>query len=453
MKLPESFVKRLYSELPTEADALLAKIAEAQPPVSIRLNTRKSAPIDLPLGEKVPWTASAWYLTERPVFTLDPAFHAGAYYVQEASSMLLEQVVKQLAEVRTILDLCAAPGGKSTLLAGCLPEEGVLVANEILPNRAAILAENLTKWGDERVMVTNNKPADFLKTALQFDLVVCDAPCSGEGLFRRDPEAMKEWSASSPDKCAIRQQEIVATATQLVRPGGFFIYSTCTYAIAENEAIVHALIASGWLPKTISIDAQWGFMDAADLGLTDYPATMFRAMPHRVKGEGFFLAVLQKPNEQETRLHVKLKTAAFRITDTNVPFYDAGILSKYIVARIKDNHFAWTTGMQEIYERSGGKLHFVKTGIKLGRWQGSIFVPDHEAAMLSAHITDVPVIELAREEALWYLSRLPFYIRQAEPGWQIVAFEGHRLGWIQQLPNESRNVYPHAWRIRMSLPA
>lgn len=452
MKLPENFVKRLYAELPKEAEALLAKITEAQPPVSIRLNARKSGLIDLPLGEKVAWTESGWYLTERPVFTLDPAFHAGAYYVQEASSMLLEYVVKQLPDIQSILDLCAAPGGKSTLLASCLPEDGVLVANEILPNRAAVLAENLTKWGDERVVVTNNKPADFLKTALRFDLVVCDAPCSGEGLFRRDPEAMREWSANSPDKCAARQQDIVAAAAQLVKPGGYFIYSTCTYAVAENEAIVHGLIALGWLPKTISIDAEWGFMDAVDLGLTAYPATMFRAMPHRIKGEGFFLAVLQRPNDLETRLHAKLKTPVFRTTEPNVPFYDVSILSKYIVARIKENHFAWTPAIQEIFERSGGKLHFIKTGIKLGKWQGSVFVPDHEAAMLSTHITDVPVINLAREEALWYLSRLSFYIRQAAPGWSIVAFEGHYLGWIQQLPNESRNVYPNAWRIRMSLP-
>ncbi len=452
MKLPESFVERLYAELPTEAEALLEKISEAKPPVSIRLNTAKAGQLNLPLGKKVPWTDTAYYLTERPVFTLDPAFHAGAYYVQEASSMFLEQVVKQLPQINSILDLCAAPGGKSTLLLGCLPDDGVLLANEILPNRAAVLAENLTKWGDSRVLVTNNKPADFMKTALQFDLVVCDAPCSGEGLFRRDPEAMKEWSAGSPAKCALRQQEIVATAMQLVKPGGFFIYSTCTYAVAENEAIVHELLEAGSLPGNVDVDAAWGFIDSADLGLTRLRNCMYRAMPHRVNGEGFFLAVLHKPVEEEGCAKI-IKMPTFRITDSNVPFFDAGILSKFMIVRIKDNQFAWTEAVKGIFERSGGKLHYLKTGIKLGKWQGSVFVPDHEAAILDETITDVSIVSLAKEEALWYLSRLPFFIRQATIGWQIVSFDGHKLGWIQQLADESRNCYPQAWRIRMSLPA
>jgi len=452
MILPENFVKRLNAELPTEATALLQTIGEAKPPVSIRLNPHKKGPLHLPLGDKVPWAAEAYYLTERPVFTLDPAFHAGAYYVQEASSMVLGEVVNQLPAIKSVLDLCAAPGGKSTLLASCLPEDGVLLANEILPNRAAVLAENLTKWGDHRVMVSNNKPADFLKTVLQFDVVVCDAPCSGEGLFRRDPDAMKEWSATSPDKCALRQQEIIDIASQLVKGEGYFIYSTCTYAVAENEAIVRQLIAKGWEPHTITLDEKWGFMDSAHLGLTPHAGCMFRAMPHRVRGEGFFIAVMRKPTAMVLG-QPRLKNGLFRLTDSNIPFYGASILCKYITVRTKDNQLSWTPAIQQLFELSLGKLNFLKAGIRLGKWQGSVFMPDQDAAMSASLLTDVPIIDLAIEEARWYLSRLPFHVRQAEMGWQLVAFEGHRLGWIQQLPDQSRNGYPHAWRIRMSLPA
>jgi len=453
MLLPENFVKRLRAELPEEAEDLMRTISEAKPPVSVRLNPKKSGPIDLPLAEQLPWSEHAYYLSERPVFTLDPAFHAGAYYVQEASSMVLGSIVKQLPEIKTVLDLCAAPGGKSTLLASCLPDDGVLLANEILPNRAAVLAENLTKWGDERVLVSNNKPADFLKTALQFDLVVCDAPCSGEGLFRRDPDAMKEWTAGSPDKCAIRQQDIVEVAGQLVKSGGFFIYSTCTYAVAENEAIVHRLLAEGWEPHMVQLEQSWGFLDSSSLGLSPYVGTMFRAMPHRVRGEGFFIAVLRKTKQTIDKPIVKLKSSIFRITEPNVPFYNTGILESYIVAKIKDNQYAWTPGVQALFEAASGRLNLLKCGIRLGKWQGSVFVPDQDAAMSAVLLTEVPVIELALEEARWYLSRLPFHIRQAEMGWQLVAYQGHRLGWVQQLPDQSRNCYPNAWRIRMSLPA
>lgn len=452
MQLPESFVKRLAAELPTEAEALLEKISEAQTPVSVRLNPLKPTQHNLPLAEAIPWANEAYYLQERPIFTLDPTFHAGAYYVQEASSMLLGHVVKQLTGVQFILDLCGAPGGKSTLLASCLPQNGLLVANEILPNRAAILAENLTKWGDERVVVTNNKATAFVKAGISFDLVVCDAPCSGEGLFRRDPDAMKEWSASSPQKCATRQAEIVSSAVQLVKKGGYFIYSTCTYAVAENEAIIHDLLKQGWQPVTVSVNPDWGFVDAFKLGLTQVPGSMFRAMPHLVKGEGFFLAVLQKAEDHSTQLTVKPKKTLFRISEPNVPFYNASILKNYIIVRIKDIHYAWTPEVAEFYEQAAAKLHLIKAGIRLGKWQGSIFLPDHDSALAATNLTEVPTIELALEEARWYLSRLPFYMRQAELGWQIVTYKGRFLGWMQHLPNESRNFYPNAWRIRMSLP-
>ncbi len=452
MNVPESFARRLQEELPEETTGLLAAITASKAVTSIRLNTAKTTHLPFVTGDTVPWEKNAFYLPERPVFTLDPLFHAGAYYVQEASSMLLGQVVKQLAGIQTILDLCAAPGGKSTQLISCLPTDGVLVANEILPNRAAVLAENLTKWGDKRVIVTNNRPADFLKTTVRYDLVVCDAPCSGEGLFRRDPDAMKEWSASSPQKCAVRQRGILSSAMELVKPGGYLIYSTCTYAVVENEEVVHSLIAAGFTPQAVKVPEDHGFMDSFHLGKTGHAACMFRAMPHKVAGEGFFLAVLRKPTAVINTV-MSAKKVTIELIDPNIPFFNADILCKQLTVRYKGNIYAWTAPVKNAMEQLSSKLNILKAGIRLGKWQGSVFIPDHDAALSAEKLTDTEIIELVLEEARWYLSKLPFNYRAADNGWKVVSYHGLALGWVQLLADSSYNHYPNAWKIRMSLPA
>ncbi|MDR1585712.1 MAG: RsmB/NOP family class I SAM-dependent RNA methyltransferase, partial [Prevotellaceae bacterium] len=232
MNFPESFVERSKSLLGDEYNVFEAAL-QTTPPVSVRVNNK----IDMhPSEELVPWCEKAYYLQERPLFTADPLLHAGAFYVQEASSMFLYQAVKQhFPSAKRTLDLCAAPGGKSTLLLQSLPDDGLLVSNEIIRSRAHILAENITKWGNPNAVVTNNSPADFGKLPGYFDAVVVDAPCSGEGMFRKDADAAGEWSLQLVNLCAERQREIVSSVWKALKPDGILVYSTCTFNREENE--------------------------------------------------------------------------------------------------------------------------------------------------------------------------------------------------------------------------
>ena len=199
--------------------------------VSIRINPKKITYPPYPDAEKIPWSSTGYYLPQRPSFTLDPFFHAGAYYVQEASGMFLEQCIQQTSDLSSplkILDLCAAPGGKSTLIQSLISRESLLVSNEVIKTRVGVLIENISKWGDENVIVTNNDPRDFSRLENYFDVVVVDAPCSGSGLFRRDPGAIDEWSTDAVETCCMRQQRILSDAYGCLKQRGILIYSTCS---------------------------------------------------------------------------------------------------------------------------------------------------------------------------------------------------------------------------------
>ena len=233
MKLPASFIDYTRALLGDEEYDKLAVALQQEPPVSIRLNQLK---INHSLSDKVPWSSEGFYLEERLTFTFDPLFHAGCYYVQEASSMFVEQVLRQyITGPVKMLDLCAAPGGKSTHARSILPEGSLLVANEVIRNRSQILAENLTKWGHPDVVVTNNDPADFSALLSFFDVILTDVPCSGEGMFRKDPVAVEEWSPENVEICWQRQRRIIADIWDALKPGGILIYSTCTFNTKEDE--------------------------------------------------------------------------------------------------------------------------------------------------------------------------------------------------------------------------
>ena len=253
--LPDAFAAQMQQQLGSDYEAFAAALA-TPPPVSIRLNPRKPA-VDIVGLTPVPWCAEGFYLPSRPVFTLDPLFQAGAYYVQEASSMLLAEAIRQTVGKRKpyagqaplkALDLCAAPGGKSTLLASALPPHSVLVCNEVIRSRVPVLRENIDKWGYANVVVSHHDPDDFAPLAGFFDLVMIDAPCSGEGLFRKDPKAMNEWSPEHVMLCAARQGRILAASAPLVAEDGWLIYSTCTYNDAENRQAMQWLCRA-WFQK------------------------------------------------------------------------------------------------------------------------------------------------------------------------------------------------------------
>ena len=284
MELNPAFVERTEKLFGKERFARFMQALDGEPVVSVRYNTSKQMPDDE--NASVPWAANGRYLSSRPVFTADPLFHAGCYYVQEASSMFIERFIEQYIDspVRA-LDLCAAPGGKTTHLLSLLPKGSMLVSNEPVAQRAQVLAENVIKWGNPNSVVTRNEPADFGSFTNFFDLIVVDAPCSGEGMFRKDSGAVEQWSLSNVEQCVKRQKRILADIWPTLRPGGVLVYSTCTFNREENEDCV-AWIAEelGATPLTVEADEAWGVTGAL---VGDMP--VYRFLPGYTAGEGFFI--------------------------------------------------------------------------------------------------------------------------------------------------------------------
>ena len=296
--LPCDFVHQIEQDFPQEVATLLSALDHTEPVVSLRLNIRKCArykasPSLAYPSTPIPWYQEGYRLEGRPFFAHDPLWHAGMYYVQEAASMALAQLAPLLPKRPIeVLDLCAAPGGKSTLLLNILPENSTLVANEPIPKRAQILRENLLKWGYPNTIVTNNYPDQLAATAARFDMIVVDAPCSGEGLFRKTPEARLEWSLQSVNECALRQREILDAAWTMLRPGGMLVYCTCTFNRHEDEEQAEYLLReyNASLIAAITPPEEWHWIEGkGGLG--------WHYLPGMTMGEGFYFAAFYKPQE------------------------------------------------------------------------------------------------------------------------------------------------------------
>lgn len=403
-------------------------------PVSIRYNPNKLLPQSAQ-AENIPWASHGIYLRERPKFTADPLFHAGTYYVQEASSMLIEPLVKSWLKGRSkpliALDLCAAPGGKSTHLLSLLPEGSLLVANEVIPKRNAILRENLVKWGNPMKVVTQSEARSFGTLTNQFDLVLVDAPCSGEGLFRKDPEAMQEWSPEAVEICASRQKEILKEIIPCLRPGGLLLYSTCTYENAENDAHGPFLEDSGLTRLDAELPAEWG-VQKTNFG--------WQCWPHLLKGEGFYISAWTKGDTLETYPmdHLKVNPNPWPAELKPHPFLNC---------HISDNQL-WLVpaypGIMKTFEKS---LRIKSSGLFAGEFHHGKFSPSHELAMSELYGIQYPSVELSEENALQYLRKNPFPIQTAEAGWNIIKYKNTALGWIKHLGNRFNNYYPQEWRI------
>ncbi|MFZ4582866.1 MAG: RsmB/NOP family class I SAM-dependent RNA methyltransferase, partial [Paludibacter sp.] len=310
MSLPDSFIARTKQILNDEYNAFEAALSTSAP-TSIRVNNKTDYH---PSNEIVSHCPNGYYLAERPLFTADTLFHGGAYYVQEASSMFLYQAIKQcFPNANRVLDLCAAPGGKSTLLTQTLPDDCLLVSNEIIHSRAQILAENILKWGNTNVVVTNNEASHFSKLEHYFDAIVIDAPCSGEGMFRKDPNAINEWSLDNVMNCVSRQRDILIDSWDALKPGGILVYSTCTFNREENEENVH-WICNELGAEIIKLDIEDDKIVTTDGG--------YRFYPHRVKGEGFFMAVIRKYKTtiKEQKFKLQLDKNTKKIDASELPF-------------------------------------------------------------------------------------------------------------------------------------
>lgn len=439
--------------LAAEASAFETALGSV-PPVSLRVSAAKTLPA-LPAAEKgpIPWAKNGRYLVERPVFTLDPALHAGAYYVQEASSMFLEQAVAaicaELPDEVVALDLCAAPGGKSTHLYDLLPEGSLLIANEVIRLRADILAENLTKWGALNVAVTNADPEVIGKRLESFfDLMVVDAPCSGEGMFRKDPDSISEWSEAHVNLCADRQKRILADAWPALKPGGFLVYSTCTYNVQENEETL------AWLrltldaePVRLQLSDSWGIVETHHAGMYGY-----RLYPHRLSGEGLFMAVIRKPGEApESR---KRKPAAGKLplaTRKEAEQVRNWLLPQAEVGWWKhgDTLHAFPQTWAQLVPLLDG-LPLKKLGTAVGSLHNRGVNPEHELAL--SPLLNPDAFSLAptdREQAIHYLSLRDFAPDEVGSGWNLIQYQGLGLGWAKPVGNRMNNYYPKHWRIRM----
>ncbi|MBP8824550.1 MAG: hypothetical protein KBH07_12990 [Flavobacteriales bacterium] len=424
--------------LGTEAGDLL-KALHAPAPVSIRLNPVKHAGME---AECVPWCGQGRYLGERPVFTLDPLLHAGAYYVQEASSMLVQQAYRAccgLPADPVVLDLCAAPGGKTTHLAALLPERALLIGNEPVRSRIPALSENLWKWGRPNTVITAAAPGQFLPMGAFCDLILVDAPCSGEGMFRKDPQARAQWGANLVRTCAARQQNILDSAWALLKPGGYLIYSTCTWEMAENEGQVERLQGHGADPVPIPVEQDWGVV-ATPVGL--------RCYPHRLRGEGFFISLLRKPmpdNRPETAqaagkdgpdLPPEL-VPWFREPDDQCAIAHSALL--HVVNK------RW----HQVVHGLGATVPLVAPGIPVALRKGEAWFP-HPALALNGLLRHAAFtrLDLDLDHARRYLQGEAIQATGAM-GTALVRYNALGLGWAHGAGNRWNNLWHPAWRIRM----
>lgn len=483
MKLPSEFEARILEWMGEETYRALETALQTEAPVSIRANRDKRN--EAVAGEPVPWASMGVYLPQRPTFTFDPLFHAGCYYVQEASSMFVEQVLRTYVEGPVVmLDLCAAPGGKSTHARSVLPEGSLLVANEVMRNRSQILAENLIKWGEAEVVVTNNDPGDFTGLTDLFDVILTDVPCSGEGMFRKDPVAVEEWSVDNVQICWQRQRRILADVWPALKPGGLLVYSTCTYNKEEDEENV-AWIAGelGAEILEVPVSREWGI--TGNLAGQDFP--VYRFLPHKTRGEGFFLAALRKNPVSCPSVScplVRSEESVILRDDRELlpPFSrqndrektkkrkqkgEKGIPSP--VTSVPKEARDWIRQAEDFqFEMRGTKvvafpkayaseyalfqqtLKIIHAGITVGEVKGKDLIPDHSLAMSTALTEGIfPHVELSYEQAIAYLRKEAVTLDvSVSRGYVLLTYKDIPLGFAKNIGNRANNLYPQEWRIR-----
>ena len=452
MVLKEDFLKSINHCAGFERAALV-EAHQQSPSVSIRLNPGKVNQRSLVLDDnnllnEVPWCSNAFFLKERPSFTLDPLFHAGAYYVQEASSMFLQHVVNEVlkdGKGNKALDLCAAPGGKTTLLAS-MQQFGLVVSNEIIQSRIAVLQENAIKWGDKKILVSNNDPSDFKRLSGFFDFVMIDAPCSGSGLFRKDEKAMKEWNPGLVDFCAARQKRILHAAMDTVAEGGYLFYSTCSFSSEENEDNLDFLLDTGLFESVdIPVDETWGVVNSCS---SKHGASGYRFYPDKLRGEGFFCGLLRKTKTLNAEyIDLPLPFAAFQ-AKLNMSDWVKEV-ENLLLFKKGEELFAIDQAFAQDLALLSQILRLRKSGLRMGELIREEFVPNHELAMSTIQSSSLPSVELDLAQSLKYLRRETLDLDVVQKGWSLVNYKKVTLGWIKIVQGKAKNHYPLNWRILM----
>jgi len=454
MDLPARWKDRLQQQLGADYPAFRAAMAEPGP-TSLRKNPAKVPEASWATGDDVRWCPAAQLLPQRPAFVFDPRWHAGAYYVQEANSMLVgwaaQRLLQKLPTVAPlVLDLCAAPGGKTTHLLAELPVHGAVLANELQPKRAAVLRENLAKWGDERLLTTNTD-SSALARALpgSFQLVVLDAPCSGEGLLRRQPEdVLGQWSEALIESCAATQLQLLQDAWQLLAPGGYLLYSTCSFAPAENEDLLDRFLAETDRAKSLDLDlpAAWGWEAIAWRTGMGY-----RAWPHRTPGDGLFLAALQKTG---TSPDPPDPFALPALQPKSLPDDWHDFLPEAFAAYLQrdEGYSLQSPSVRYLAEQLSASGLSHQAGLPLLRPDKNRLAPAPHWA-LWRHLPHNKRLRLSRPDALRYLKGEALRLPDAGAGWQIADYQGHALGWVKVGSGRANNHLPKPWRIRVPLPS
>ena len=465
MELPRTFVERVLCDLGTTEGEALCRALDGEACVSIRVNPAKAEGLRgeqparvsevLPMltaAGRVPWCADGFLLAGRPSFTFDSDFHAGAYYVQEAASQFVGCLLQEVpTSGARILDLCAAPGGKTTLYASLVGRGGLVVANEIDRRRASVLADNVRKWGTGNVVVTTCEQHAVCDCEEWFDVVAVDAPCSGEGMFRKDPAARGEWSENNVRQCAARQDDILREAWRALRPGGTLIYSTCTFNRDEDEGSLERMLA--WAgdevaaPYPVDVDPAWGIVEG-EVG----PFRTFRFFPHRTVGEGFFAAVARKAPDAPGRQRLpKGRRSMVAPADRA----SAGELRRWVrepdrmvFGTVAGTGYAWYGEQAEAVKTLSEALPVICSGVALGQLFKGRLKPDPALAFFDGlERGAVPVAGLDDEQALRYLRRQEVAAGALAEGVNLVTARGRALGFAKRIGARVNNMYPNSLRI------
>jgi 16S rRNA C967 or C1407 C5-methylase (RsmB/RsmF family)/NOL1/NOP2/fmu family ribosome biogenesis protein len=459
VQLPQKFLDSLAGIEGFDKEAFVQVHEGSEQVTSVRFNPHKSSMVNgqslvhhspLIIHEKIPWSSYGYYLSERPSFIFDPLLHAGAYYVQEASGMFVEQALRQTTDVSQplrVLDLCAAPGGKSTLLQSLISPDSLLVSNEVIKSRANILEENCIKWGGSNIIVTNADPAAFARLGHFFDVIVIDAPCSGSGLFRREPEAIDEWSEQNVQLCFQRQQRILADVYPALKQGGVLIYSTCSYSKQEDEDI------ADWLMDTFAVDSMqlqiddsWGIVETSS---NKNHAWGYRFFPDKIKGEGFFISCFRKQDGDTTVIRLPKKSIVQKVSKSETAIVQPWLQPGKPVQlwKQKEEIFAFPAALEKELLTIVDNVYVRRAGTVIGKPGANELIPDHALAVSTIISDAIVAVSLKLQEAIQYLRKDEVTVSAVRKGWTLVQYEQYNLGWIKVLQNRVNNYYPASWRI------
>lgn len=450
--LPKEFEKRMQAQLGSDYENFSNALCSTSVR-SLRLHPLKGNSYIPHSLSPVPWYEYGYWTPSDRVFTWDPLLHAGVYYVQEASSMFLAQLLRPVMNELTdgvVLDLCAAPGGKSTLLADLLEDRHLLISNEVIRSRAPILDENLQKWGYRNSVVISLDPEE-IGTLLthQVDLLVIDAPCSGEGLFRKDPKAREEWSVANGELCAARQKRIIADAWDSLKPGGYMVYSTCTFNPDENEQVVQWMIDTYQVePISFAVEARDGIQVNTVQNISTY-----QFLPHLVNGEGFFTCIVRKPDGDLQHRSYRRKAKDNKL---NLPpvsdLYKEWMQQHDLIFKVNGEQVTLIEERWDFIVSILENTKMLRAGIPFGSPKGKEWIPSHGFALsMYLPLHAFPEYEVDYEQAIKFLKREDIPPTETL-GWNLITYQNNPLGFIKSMGNRVNNYYPMEWRIRNANP-